>query len=86
MHILTLAKFIIELMNLGDELAQETASKDSANGQTDNRAGNLVYAKWPIKGELPRHDHFHAPSRNQSSHHARNPQTILEKRKRHDSG
>ena len=48
MHILTLAKFIIELMNLGDELAQEKASKDSANGQTDNRAGNLVYAEWPV--------------------------------------
>ena len=48
MHILTLAKFIIELMNLGDELAQETASKASASGQTDYRAGNLVYAEWPV--------------------------------------
>ena len=60
--------------------------KDSDNSQTDNRAGNLVYAKWPVKSELPLHDHFHAPSRNQSRHHARNRQAILEKRKRHDSG
>ena len=37
------------------------SSKDSDNGQTDNRADNLVYAKWPVKSELPLHDHFHAP-------------------------
>jgi hypothetical protein len=37
------------------------SSKDSDNGQTDSRAGNLVYAKWPVKSELPLHDHFHAP-------------------------
>ena len=62
------------------------SSKDSDNGQTDSRAGTLVYAKWPVKSELPLHDHFYDPSRNQSRHHAHNLQAILEKRKRHDSG
>jgi hypothetical protein len=62
------------------------STKDSDNGQKDNRAGNLVYAKWPVKSELPLHDHFHAPSNNQSRHHASNLQAILEKRKRHNSG
>ena len=40
------------------------SSKDNDNGQTDSRSGNLVYAKWPVKSELPLHDHFHAPSGN----------------------
>jgi hypothetical protein len=62
------------------------SSNDNDNSQTDSRSGNLVYAKWPVKSELPLHDHFHAPSRNQSRHHARNIKAILEKRKRHNSG